>query len=156
MLNALTPGLRIVSFRTFTSISETPATLQQVKSSCRQAGRAWTDTETARSVEPYRSSHRNGRPGGRVNLGCRKSPLSPRRSQKYAYAAEAGTPSAEIKARYFDQYLHSQTIQEDWITQSLHPFNSWNHTTLTEPYLMQALNELPDIKPDAFIDSRLA
>ena len=31
MLNAPTLGLRIVSFRTFTSISETPAALQQVK-----------------------------------------------------------------------------------------------------------------------------
>jgi aminopeptidase N len=66
--------------------------------------------------------------------------------QRYAYAAEAGTPSPEVKARYFDEYLHSQTIQEDWITQSLRPFNSWNQTALTEPYLMQALNELPDIK----------
>jgi aminopeptidase N len=66
--------------------------------------------------------------------------------QKYAYAAEAGAPSAETKARYFDEYLHSQTIQEDWITQSLRPFNSWNQTALTKPYLVQALNELPEIK----------
>jgi aminopeptidase N len=66
--------------------------------------------------------------------------------QKYAYAAEAGTPSAEIKASYFDGYLHSQTIQEDWITQSLRPFNSWNQTALTGAYLRQALDELPEIK----------
>lgn len=51
-----------------------------------------------------------------------------------------------VKARYFDQYLHSRTIQEDWITQSLRPFNFWNQTSLTEPYLTQALNELPNIK----------
>jgi aminopeptidase N len=66
--------------------------------------------------------------------------------QKYAYAAEAGIPSVENKARYFDQYLHSQTIQEDWITESLRPFNFWKQTMLTEPYLSRALNELPDIK----------
>jgi aminopeptidase N len=66
--------------------------------------------------------------------------------QKYAYAALAGTPSAENKARYFDEYLHSQAIQEDWITESLRPFNFWKQTALTESYLIQALNELPDIK----------
>ncbi len=66
--------------------------------------------------------------------------------QKYAYAAQAGTPTAESKARYFDEYLHSQTIQEDWITESLRPFNFWKQSALTAPYLIQALNELPDIK----------
>jgi aminopeptidase N len=66
--------------------------------------------------------------------------------QKYAYAAEAGTASAEVKARYFEEYLHSQTVQEDWITQSLRPFNAWNQTSLTESYLRRALNELPEIK----------
>ena len=32
----------------------------------------------------------------------------------YAAAASQRRP-AEVKARYFDEYLHSQTIQEDWI-----------------------------------------
>jgi aminopeptidase N len=66
--------------------------------------------------------------------------------QKYAYAAEAGTPSADVKAHYFREYLKSKTIQEDWITQSLRPFNSWNQTAVTQPYLTQALSELTDIK----------
>ena len=66
--------------------------------------------------------------------------------QKYAYAVEAGTPSPEVKARYFDEYLHSPTRQEDWITQSLRAFNSWNQTALTEPYLTRALDALPTIK----------
>jgi aminopeptidase N len=67
-------------------------------------------------------------------------------AQKYAYAAEAGTPSAAVKAHYFDEYLHNQTIQEDWITQSLRPFNSRNQSALTMPYLARALGELPEIK----------
>jgi aminopeptidase N len=66
--------------------------------------------------------------------------------QKYAYAVEAGVPSAEVKAHYFDDYLHSQTIQEDWISQSLGPFNSWNQSALTQTYLTRALDELPDVK----------
>jgi aminopeptidase N len=65
---------------------------------------------------------------------------------KYAYAAEAGIPSADVKARYFGDYLHSPTIQEDWITQSLRSFNSWNQAALTQQYLPQALDDLEEIK----------
>ena len=64
-------------------------------------------------------------------------------AQKYAYAAEAGTPDPAIKARYFDQYLHTSDIQEDWLSQSLRPFNQWNQSALTLPYLTQALDALP-------------
>ena len=55
-----------------------------------------------------------------------------------------------MKARYFDEYLRESSAstarQEDWITQSLRPFNTWNQTALTEPYLPRALDALADIK----------
>jgi aminopeptidase N len=147
MLNAPTLGLRIVSFRTFTSISETPAALQQVKDLL--AGKLVVPGLTLKPLDRWNLVGHLialGDPEAEAILAAERTRDHSGEGQKYAYAAEAGTPSAEIKARYFDQYLHSQTIQEDWITQSLHPFNSWNHTTLTEPYLTRALNDLPDIK----------
>jgi aminopeptidase N len=147
MLNAPTLGLRIVSFRTFTSISETPAALQQVKDLL--AGKLVVPGLTLKPLDRWNLVGHLialGDPEAEAILAAERARDHSGEGQKYAYAAEAGTPSAEIKARYFDQYLHSQTIQEDWITQSLHPFNSWNHTTLTEPYLTRALNDLPDIK----------
>ena len=69
-------------------------------------------------------------------------------AQKYAYAAMAGMPDAAVKARYFQEYLTSKTVQEDWITQSLRPFNAWNQQALTLPYLQPALSALPEIKRD--------
>jgi aminopeptidase N len=70
--------------------------------------------------------------------------------QKYAYAVEAGTPSSNIKARYFEDYLNPPSAptarQEDWLSQSLRPFNSWNQTQLTAGYVPRALNLLPEIK----------
>ena len=147
MLNAPTLGLRIVSFRTFTSISETPAALQQVKDLL--AGKLVVPGLTLKPLDRWNLVGHLvalGDPEAEAILAAERARDHSGEGQKYAYAAEAGTPSAEIKARYFDQYLHSQTIQEDWITQSLHPFNSWNQTTLTEPYLTHALNDLPDIK----------
>jgi aminopeptidase N len=147
MLKAPTLGLRIVSFRTFRSIAETPAGLQQVK-----------DLLSGKLVVPGLTLKRLDRwelighliamddPEAGAILANEKSRDHSGEAQKYAYAAQAGTPTAENKARYFDQYLHSQEIQEDWITESLRPFNYWKQSALTGPYLIQALNELPDIK----------
>ena len=147
MMQAPTLGLRIVNFRAFTSIAETPAALQQVK-----------DLLTGKLVVPELTL----KPLDRWNLvghlvtmndpeaqsiyAAEQARDHSGESQKYAYATAAATPSAEVKARYFDEYLHSQTIQEDWITQSLRPFNSWNQSALTAPYLQRALDDLPDIK----------
>jgi aminopeptidase N len=147
MLNAPTLGLRIVNFRTFTSIAETPAALQQVKDLL--AGKLAVPDLELKPLDRWNLVARliaMSDPEAQTIFAAEKARDHSGEGQRYAYAAEAGTPSPEVKARYFDEYLHSQTIQEDWITQSLRPFNSWNQTALTEPYLMQALNELPDIK----------
>jgi aminopeptidase N len=147
MVNAPTLGLRIVSFRTFTGIAETPGGLQTVKDllsgKLSIAGLTLKPLDRwnlighllamndAQALELYAAEKVRDKSG---------------EGQKYAYAVEAGRPSGEIKARYFEGYVHSQTIQEDWITQSLRPFNAWNQTAFTAVYLRQALDELPEIK----------
>ena len=147
MMHADALGLRIVNFRTFTSVSETPAALGQVKAlldgSLVVPGMplklqdrwnlvghllAMADPEAEELVAKERARDRSGE------------------AQKYTYAAGAGMPDLRVKARYFDEYLHSTTVQEDWITQSLRPFNSWNQSALTLPYLARALDALPEIK----------
>ena len=66
--------------------------------------------------------------------------------QKYAYAAQAASPESTSKQRYFREYLRISARPEDWIEQSLGPFNSWNQSELTLPYLKLALEALPQIK----------
>jgi aminopeptidase N len=147
MLRAPTLGLRIVNFRTFRSIAETPAGLQQVKDLL--SGKLVVPGLTLKRLDRWELIGHliaMGDPGAEAILAEEKARDQSGEGQKYAYAAQAGTPTAESKARYFDEYLHSQTIQEDWITESLRPFNFWKQTALTEPYLIQSLNELPDIK----------
>ena len=84
---------------------------------------------------------------------------------KYAYAAEAAKPDAATKQRYFGDFLHNQSRPEDWIEQSLYPFNYWSQSQLTALYLTPALQALPQIKRerkifflldwlDAFIDGQ--
>ena len=67
---------------------------------------------------------------------------------EYAYAADAARPDPATKRKYFDDYLHSCTQPEDWITESLGAFNYWNQSELTSPYLKPALEALPQIKRD--------
>jgi aminopeptidase N len=147
MLHAPTLGMRIVSFRSFLSIAETPPALQTVKDLL--AGKTIVPGLTLKRLDRWQLVGHliamNDAQAASI-LAAEKARDQSGEGQKYAYAAEAGRPTGENKARYFDEYLHSQTIQEDWITLSLRPFNFWSQTALTEPYLTRALNELPDIK----------
>ncbi len=65
---------------------------------------------------------------------------------KYAYMAEAARPDAASKRRYFDDYLHNPARPEDWVEESLGPFNYWNQSELTAAYLKPALDALPQVK----------
>jgi aminopeptidase N len=47
-------------------------------------------------------------------------------------------------------------LPEDWVEQSLSPFNYWNQSQLTFPYLKPALNALPQVKRDRKIFFMLA
>jgi len=140
-------GLRIVNFRLFTSVAETPAALQQVKGLL--AGKLTVPGLTLKPLDRWTLVGQliaMRAPDAETIYAAEKARDSSGEGQKYAYAVEAGAASAKIKARYFNDYLHSESIQEDWLTESLRPFNSWNQATLTEPYLKQALDALPAIK----------
>jgi aminopeptidase N len=147
MLHAPTLGLRIVNFRTFTGVAETPAALAQVKNLL--SGKLVVPGLTLKPLDRWNLV------GHLIAMNDSEAPQiyaaeqardHSGEGQKYAYAAMAGAPNAEVKSKYWDEYLHSSTVQEDWITQSLRPFNSWNQSALTAPYLTQALNQLPEIK----------
>jgi aminopeptidase N len=147
MLQAPEPGLRIVSFRSFSAVAETPTALAQVKSLLTGA--------TVVPGMPLKPLDRWSLIGHLVAMNdpqaasiyaTEKAHDHSGEGQKYAYAVAAGAPDAAVKARYFDGYLHDSSLQEDWITQSLRPFNSWNQSELTAPYLPQALDALESIK----------
>jgi aminopeptidase N len=67
-------------------------------------------------------------------------------SRKQAYIVEGARGDAATKRRYFDDYAKNRAIPEDWIEGSLGPFNSFNQSHLTLPYLRPALEALPQVK----------
>jgi aminopeptidase N len=147
MLHQPTLGLRIVSFRTFTSVAETPHALEQMKSLL-HGSLAIPDMP----LKPLDRWTLIGHllmlndPDAATLFASEKARDTSGEGQKYAYAMQAAAPDAAVKARYFNDYLHSPNRQEDWITQSLGWFNSWNQADLTAPYLDPALNALKSIK----------
>jgi len=149
MVQSPTRDLRILWFRGLRSIAETPAGLAKLKAllsgrlsvpdvQLRPLDRwtmitaliAFNDQEAPALYEAERQRD----PGGD--------------GQKYAYVARAARPDGQEKQKYFDEYLHDPSREEDWIEQSLRAFNYWNQSDLTLPYLKPALEALPQIKRD--------
>jgi aminopeptidase N len=67
-------------------------------------------------------------------------------AKRYAYAAKAGIPTAENKAKYWNDFTSNKEISESWIEAAFGPWNSIRHADLTLPYLQKALQELPNHK----------
>ena len=67
-------------------------------------------------------------------------------AKRYAYAARAAIPTAENKAKYWNDFVSNKEISESWIEAAFGPFNSIRHENLTLPYLEKALQELPNHK----------
>lgn len=140
-------ALRIVSFRTFTAVAESAEALSEIKKLLNG------EVEVpGMQLKPLDRWNLIGHliamndPDAESIYAAERGRDHSGEGQKYAYAVEAAADSAEIKARYFDEYLHADSIQEDWITQSLRPFNAWNQSALTQQYLGKALNNLEVIK----------
>ena len=166
MIDAKDHDLRILWFRGLRSVAETPAGLSKLKAllkgqlaipgvELRQLDRWTMLTALIASSDPDAHSlfeaERKRDPGSE--------------GQKYAYVALAATPAAQVKEQYFNEFLHDPSRSEDWVQLSLRPFNSWNQSGLTQPYLQPALEALPQIKRnrkifflvdwlDAFIDGQ--
>jgi len=66
--------------------------------------------------------------------------------RRYAYATAAAQDDAAVKKQYFQAYISDPDIPESWIEASLGPFNTFEQSDLTFPYLEQALHALPQMK----------
>ena len=67
-------------------------------------------------------------------------------AKRYAYAARAGIPTAENKAKYWKDFTENKELSENWIESAFAVWNTPSHSDLTLPYLEKALAELPNLK----------
>jgi aminopeptidase N len=66
--------------------------------------------------------------------------------RRLAFIAGAGQPSTAVKQEYFTRYFGDASLNEEWASGSLGPFNAIEHQALTFPYLRPALDSLPFIQ----------
>jgi aminopeptidase N len=66
--------------------------------------------------------------------------------RRYAYAAAAARPDAQLKWRYFERALRDAALPEGWIEAALAPLNAVEHAGLTLPLVGPALAALPELK----------
>jgi aminopeptidase N len=139
--------LAVAWFRALTEFAETPVGLGQLKNLL--AGTLWVPGVELRTLDYWNLVTRlvaMNDPEAAYFFNRELERDSGAMARKYAYAAEAARPNPETKATFFDEYLRVDLRPEDWLEQSLLPFNSWNQERLTLMYLKPALEALPQIK----------
>ena len=153
MLEAPTLGLRIVSFRTFVALADQPRASADVDDLL--MGKLTIPGLEFRPLDRWNMIGQlisSGSPLAANAFATQQKADHSTDGLKYAWAVQAGRPNAQTKEQYFDAYTLSprdaSAKPEDWLTQSLRPFNEWNQQELTEPYLRRALDQLPVIKRD--------
>ena len=153
MQNAPTVGLRLVAFRALTTVAETSSARATLKAML--AG-----TVTIPGVE-LRPLDRWNIVGRLIAIGDAEAPTllaaqakrdTSDDGRRSAWAVQAGAPDAATKQAYFAAYLvppkSADAKQEDWLSQSVGPFNNVRQSALTLPFLRQSLDQLPEIKRD--------
>jgi aminopeptidase N len=153
MLHAPTQGLRIIHFRLFNGIAETPAARTTLKHLL--AGELTVPGVELRPLDRWSLVGRlitQDDPEAAAFFDTETKRDTSDDGQKFAYAVQAGSPTAQAKQAYFADYLKvpptAGAKQEDWLSQSLGPFNAWNQGALTLSYLQRSLDQLPEIKRD--------
>jgi aminopeptidase N len=147
MLHSTEQDFRITWFRGLRAIAETPAGRAQLKDLL--SGKLAVPGVELRPLDRWTmvtALIALNDPGADSLLAAEQKRDNTGDGQKYAYMAQAARPDAVSKQEYFNGYLHDPSRPEDWIEQSLGPFNYWNQSVLTQPYLKPALETLPQIK----------
>jgi aminopeptidase N len=139
-------GLRKSHFDAYVDLASTPTALARLD--------AWLDSATAAGL-PLRQPSRwaivtrllaVAAPRAEQRLADETRRDTTAGGNRRAFVAAAVRPDAVTKERYFQRYFSDSTLNEEWVTASLHLFNDPDQSALTLPYLAPALDSLPWIQ----------
>jgi len=161
MQHADTPGQRITFFRAFLSNASTERGRAALKQMLQQSTRPPVSVPPAiagGSAAPSLALKTKDRFDIVTRLITLKDPDAPKLlgdlertdtsddAKRYAYAAHAAFPTAENRAKFWNEFVNNKDISESWIEAAIGPFNSIRYPELSQPYLERALKELPNLK----------
>jgi aminopeptidase N len=152
MMRAATPGQRITYFRTYREVATTRDALHVLsdifEGRLQVPGmtlRSRDRFDIARAVMAQSRDDADARAAEQLVNSAVKQDASDD-GARYAFAAAAARPTADVKRHYFQTYTTESKVAESWIEASLGPFNAPQQSALTLPYLDAALRELPTLK----------
>ncbi len=147
MQNAPTLGLRITFYRSFLNTASSDRARRLLKDIL--SGKSQIKDLKLKTKDKFdivtRLAVLNDADAPRLLADLQKTETSDE-AKRYAYAAQAGFPSKENAAKYFNDFTNNKDISESYIESATLPFNSTKHADLTLPYLEKALAELPNLK----------
>ncbi|HEX8558647.1 MAG TPA: M1 family aminopeptidase [Pyrinomonadaceae bacterium] len=146
MTGAPTAGQRITYFRAYREVATSAGALENLRDILH--GKSRVPGMTLRSRDRFDIARALAAAGDppRAALDYAAGLDKSDDGRRYAYAAGAAVPSAEVKKRYFEQYVRDREVAESWVEASLGAFNTPQQAALTLPYLEPALAALPDLK----------
>jgi aminopeptidase N len=146
-VNAPSPDLRIMWFRTLNSVAATPRGLGALRAILQE--KVQIPGVKLRSLDRWSmvgTLLAQSDPAADEFYSAEQKRDTSGEGLKYSYVVAAARPQSKDKAWYFNDYLHNPARREDWVEQSLGFFNEWNQPDLTLPYLRPALQAIPRIK----------
>ncbi len=149
--NASTQGQRITYYRAFLNIASTDKSRGMLKQILKAgSGTAKSSNQmTLKTKDKFDIVTRLiilGDPEAPALLAALEKTETSDDARRYAYAAKAGIPTAENKAKFWNDFLNNKDISESWIESAIDRFNSIRHAELTQQYLTRSLAELPNLK----------
>ena len=147
MQNALTLGQRITFYRSFVALASTENARSVLKDIL--SGKLKIKDLDLKAKDKFDIVTKlitlNDADGLELLAALEKSETGDA-AKRYAYAARAGVPTAENKARYWNDFVGNKDISESYIESAFNVFNTPRQDDLTLPYLEKALAELPNLK----------
>jgi len=147
MQNALTLGQRITFYRAFLNVASTDKAKQILKDVL--SGKLEIKDLQLKTKDRFDIATRlailNDADAPKLIADLTKTETSDE-AKRYAYAAQAGFPSTENAAKFYNDFVNNKELSESYIESAFAPFNSIRRSELTLPYLEKALAELPNLK----------
>jgi aminopeptidase N len=147
MANAAEPGLRVTYFRTFADAATTDGARRTLKAllagTLEMPGVELASRERFRIIERLLAL---GDPDAEQLLAAQAQADPGDDGRRYAYAVAAARPEPEAKWHRFLALRDDPALAENWIEESLAPFNTVEHEQWTAPFLETALGEIPGLK----------
>jgi aminopeptidase N len=139
-------GIRKNHLDAYIGVAETPAAVGALDALLDSAAAAGAPLRAPTRWAVVTALVAQGAPTADARLAAETKRDSTSEGRRRAFVAGAARPDAGVKAEYWSRYFGDRELNEDWVTASLRAFNEPAQDSLTQRFLVPALDSLPWIQ----------